>query len=199
MSSRAILRAVLATLAVLPPAVGANELPPRAVARIGDHRFYHGPGVRCAALSPDGSRVASAAAVPIYFHHATDKDREPYDRTIVLWDAATGERLREIRVPRGTVDSLAFSPNGKRIAAVGGSGITLSEVETGRLLWRSEGDKWDGYPQFSTDGKELRVGERDGPLTAWDVATGKQLRRWRPPAGPSEWVKERESIMDVAP
>ncbi|HJZ90727.1 MAG TPA: PQQ-binding-like beta-propeller repeat protein, partial [Gemmataceae bacterium] len=38
-----------------------------------------------------------------------------------------------------------------------------------------------------------------GPLTAWDVATGKRLRRWNPPAGPSEWVKDRESGMDVVP
>lgn len=41
--------------------LAAEPLPPRALARIGDHRFYHGPRITCAVLSPDGSRMASAA------------------------------------------------------------------------------------------------------------------------------------------
>jgi hypothetical protein len=54
-------RVLLLVLCVLSPAPAADELPPRALARLGDYRFYHGPEIACAVLSPDGSRVASAA------------------------------------------------------------------------------------------------------------------------------------------
>lgn len=65
MSNKPILPVVLLTVTMGLPrtgALGANELPPRAVARLGSYRFYHGPGIECAVLSPDGSRVASTAS-----------------------------------------------------------------------------------------------------------------------------------------
>jgi WD40 repeat protein len=201
MSNRPILFAVVSALAAMMPSatLGADELPPRAIARIGDHRFYHGPGITCAVLSPDGRYVASAAAFPSYFRYVTDKDRDPYQRTVVLWESATGERVREFRAPGGPVWHLAFAPDGKRLAAVGRFGVALFDVETGLHL-RTLGDKrpW-GRPQFSADGTELRIAEFRGTLTAWEVSSGKRLRRWDPPVGPSEWVKEREHVHVVVP
>src|ERR1700739_3123199 len=78
-------------------AYGTESLPPRALARIGDHHFYHGPDIQCAVLSPDGRRAASAANYAVY-HHVGDKERDVYNRLIVLWDTNTGERLRELHV-----------------------------------------------------------------------------------------------------
>ncbi|HKB02593.1 MAG TPA: hypothetical protein VKD90_10260, partial [Gemmataceae bacterium] len=201
MSNRPILFAVLPALAAMLPAatLAADELPPRAFARIGDHRFYHGPGVACAVLSPDGRYVASAAAFPVYFRHVTDRDRDAYERAVVLWDAATGERVREFRAPGGPVWHLAFAPDGKRLAAVGRFGVALFEVESGRLLRSLGGDAPWRRPQFSADGTELRVANYQGPLTAWEVSSGKRLRKWDPPTGPSEWVKEREHVHVVVP
>ncbi|HTU22387.1 MAG TPA: hypothetical protein VMG10_30385 [Gemmataceae bacterium] len=103
-------------------ALAAEALPPRALARIGDHRFYHGPRIDCAALSPDGRLAASAAEYPRYSHgiainYISDKERDAYDPVIILWDTATAERLRELRVPHGVVWQLAFSPDGKQLAA----------------------------------------------------------------------------------
>src|SRR5438309_2237196 len=83
--------------------LGADELPPRALARLGDHRFYHGPGITCAVLSPDGSRVASTATAPVYFPEDGDHQFDPALRAIVLWDAATGDRLREWRLPNSRI------------------------------------------------------------------------------------------------
>jgi hypothetical protein len=82
---------------------GADDLPPRAVARLGGHRFYHGPGVTCAVLSPDGQRAASAAEVPVYFRHVVDKQRDAHGRVIILWDTATGERIRDRHARGGEV------------------------------------------------------------------------------------------------
>src|SRR5262249_17005869 len=61
----------------------------------------HGAGV---AFSPDGRRLASGGG-------SNDGDGE-----VVIWDAATGQNLLHIR-ERGLVRSLAFSPDGGRLAA----------------------------------------------------------------------------------
>jgi WD40 repeat protein len=161
----------------------AARLPPRALARIGSHRFYHGPGIVCAVLSPDGLRAASAAN-----YSETDfvKDDE-YDRTIVLWDTTTGERLKEMLVPHGFVSQLAFSADGKQLAASHGIsggefGVVVFDVETGRLFLRLSGFHGGiGCIQFCADDKQLWVSELDGAASAWDIATGKQQRLWEPP------------------
>jgi WD40 repeat protein len=202
--SRAL--ALLLSLSALPPALrAADELPPRALARIGDYRFYHGPGIRCAILSPDGRRIASAADYPSYLRHVTDKQRQDYNRVILLWDAATGERLREVEVPRGPVVALAFSPDGKRLAAscFGPDDkplVLLIDAASGKPLRQLE--EFDGpgpHMQFSADGKRLLVSERDNAVSSWEVETGKRVKRWTAPAGPSEWLKEREVVLAGVP
>src|SRR5262245_51791684 len=89
-----------------------QELPPRAIARLGDYRFHHGSNIEFVAMSPDGRLVASLARKPIYFIHITAKDRDPFDRTIVLWDTVTGQRVRELLAPEMEASSLLFSPDG---------------------------------------------------------------------------------------
>jgi WD40 repeat protein len=181
-----------------PLSLAADELPPRAVARIGDYRFYHGPGIECAVLSPDGSRIASAARYPSYFKYVSGKDFDAYDQVIVLWDAATGKRVRELRVPIGP-QCLAFTPDGKRLAAScrltkDGPGVLLFDVESGKLLERprsfGEGAR---RIYFSKDGKQLYE-----PEAAWDVETGKELRSWKRPEGEA-WVKKGERVTDSIP
>jgi WD40 repeat protein len=172
--------------------LGAESLPPRALARIGDHRFYHGPGIACAVLSPDGRRAASAVHYPV-----TDDERDAYTRAIVLWDAVTGERLRELLVPSAPIECLAFSADGKRLAAaytISGLApfasravVVVFDVETGKVLRQlKEFNQAVHHLQFSADGKQLRVSECDGPVSAWDTASGKQLRLWKPPAKKDE-------------
>jgi WD40 repeat protein len=173
MTNKAMLTLLFLATALPRTGMLAEEpLPPRALVRIGDHRFYHGPGIMCAVLSPDGHRIASTAGDPV----------------IVLWDAATGKRLRELRVPQKNGWCLAFSSNGKRLAAAYGNppnkfGVAVFEVETGKLL-RQLGDfkRVAAYLQFSADDKQLRVSELCGPVSAWDTTNGKQLRLWKPPS-----------------
>src|SRR5262249_4875907 len=42
------------------------------------------------------------------------------DRTVKLWDVATGERLDTLKESQKELYALAFSPDGKRLAAAGG-------------------------------------------------------------------------------
>jgi WD40 repeat protein len=190
--------AVLA-VAALAPVARADGLPPGAVARIGDYRFYHGPEVVAAVLSPDGRRAASAAYREEDLRHLSEKDRAELNRTIVLWDAATGARLRTLKADGAPVRSLAFSPSGRLLAAVTPDCVTLLDTGTGRVIRRLKSE-WVDRVQFTPDGKEMRVTHwPEESVTSWEVVSGKRLRRWTPPGAPSEWVKKLEVVVRAEP
>ena len=77
----------------------------------------HMSEVRSVIFSPDGKKIASGS----------------YDRTVKLWDAATGQELVTLKGHTSEVLSIAFSPDGKRIAS--GSGDRTVK------LWRAATDK----------------------------------------------------------
>jgi WD40 repeat protein len=171
-------------------------LPPRALARLGDYHFYHGPGITCAVLSPDGKRAASASERP---EPSGPNDTEEW--TVLLWDTATGNRVRSMRGLPSKAHGLTFSPDGTVLAVNCGSDILLFEVESSRLLRRLRPFESSPTIRFSPDGKQIHGHrtEHDGVILSWDVITGEHRRRWNPPGGPSEWVKIGECVIDGTP
>jgi WD40 repeat protein len=158
-----------------------DPLPPGAAARLGRLRFRHGEVIRCLAFSPDGKLLASAGE-----NLKIQKDME--DKTICLWDAETGKERARLQGHDGTLWSLAFSPDGKTLAATSTKGIgvdsstqlTLWDVATGKPRRRIRGPHPDvggiRPVAFAPDGKTLAFAGEDGALRLWETGTGKEIR-----------------------
>jgi WD40 repeat protein len=190
--------ALLVTLGMVPASLlHGQELPPRAVARLGDYRFHHGSSIELVALSPDGSRVASLARKARTFRDVPDQERDPLERTIVLWDASSGQRLRELQAPGRSVSSLAFSPDSKRLLVICDnlySGeqfprqqIQLFEIDSGKIVDQfGPFESAVHFQRFSVDGKRLLLGEGDDTVISFDIASRKTIAKWRAPLPKSD-------------
>jgi WD40 repeat protein len=126
----------------------------------------------------------------------------PDEQDVDLWDVAAKKVVRTLGEHRGVVRALAFSPDGKRLAALAhrltpqrrhASELRLWEVRTGRLLWTA--DLGECYPRglaFSGgDGGWLLAAARrgvDGPglLRLFDADRGEQRAAYTFP--PTETV-----------
>jgi WD40 repeat protein len=122
----------------------------------------HNGWVESVAISPDSKVLASGSD----------------DKTIKLWDIATGAQLRSLEGHTSAVFSVAFSPDGKTLASSSDDKtIRLWNVATGAQLRALEGHTHDVRSvAFSPDGKTLASGSDDKTIKLWDVATGMQLR-----------------------
>jgi RNA polymerase sigma factor (sigma-70 family) len=110
-----------------------------------------------------------------------------------LWELATGKGVRSLPAPgKEPATCLAFSPDGKSLAAGFGMGLTprapaevrLWELATGKETARLKGLGWQvAGLRFAPEGKTLRSLGLDGMVRDWDPATGRELRqtrmRWR--------------------
>jgi WD40 repeat protein len=129
------------------------------------------PGGSPLAFSPDGKLLVAGS----------DGGVSPMDqRTLRLWDVATGKLLRTLEYPHLPM-SVAFSPDGKTLAVgTWGATIHLWDAGTG-----AEVLKLDKFPQhwgeivalaFSPDGRTLAAGCYDRNIHLLEAATGKELR-----------------------
>ena len=110
-----------------------------------------------------------------------------YDKTVRVWDMATGDTLRVIRPPagpgpEGTLYALAVAPDGKTIAVGGltanakehGYRIYLIDIPTGRILKTLDGHT-DSISclSFGPAGRRLASGSLDKTVRVYDVPGGK--------------------------
>src|SRR5262249_43938195 len=84
-------------------------------------------GVWAAALSPDGATLATAHA-----DHRTG--RSGFDHVVRLWSVAQRRCFRELRGHTQRAEAVAFSPEGRVVAAAGGASLGVWEATDGRLL-----------------------------------------------------------------
>jgi WD40 repeat protein len=132
----------------------------------------HTSSVNSVVFSPDGRLLASGSG----------------DKTIKLWEVASGSLVRSLTGHTDWVFSVVFSPDGRLLAS--GSGdktIKLWEVASGSLVRSLTGHTdWVRSVAFSPDGRLLAsgsCGKRDsygiciqGEIKLWEVASGRLVR-----------------------
>lgn len=114
------------------------------------------------AFSPDGTRLAAAAA----------------DRSVRLFDVATRQQQKLIEDHADWVMDVAWSPDGKKIA-------TASRDKTSKVFDSTTGESqstFNGHAQpvfgvgFLPDGNSVATSGRDNRIRVWAVGDAKQAR-----------------------
>jgi WD40 repeat protein len=104
---------------------------------------------------------------------------------ITIRDAATGRELLAASGHGSGVDTLAYGPDGTRIASAGDlAWVHVWDAATGRELRTFAGgsDRAVEAAAFGRDGTRL-IGVTGNEILVWDVATGKMLSSHRNPKG----------------
>lgn len=154
-----------------------DPLPPGAVARLGTVRDNIGFISSDIVLSPDGKSVIATSgffAIPLR-----------------LWDVATCHIVREFpeldsrNSGAVSVASVAFSPDGRTLAAATNVEVTLRDIETGQWVRKAriqvpEDSDMNSIHSiaFTSDGKTFATGGDDG-VRLWNAATGVLRRHFK--------------------
>jgi len=166
---------------------------------MGPLKGHSGP-VRSVAFSPDGHRIVSGSedntirvwdaetgkvlvgplkglGYSVSSIASSDGHRivaSPHDDTVQLWNAETGGVVAgPLNLHRGSVWSVAFSPDGHRIVS-GAETIQVWDAETGEVVVGpfTGHDASIRSVAFSSDGRCIVSGSEDKTIRVWDPETG---------------------------
>jgi hypothetical protein len=94
------------------------------------------------------------------------------DRTVRLWDLATGQNIQTFTGHSGTPLGLAFSFDGKRLASSSADQtVKVWDVATGSELHSLDGHVfWVRDVSISPDGRDLATAGNDGTVQVWQAS-----------------------------
>jgi WD40 repeat protein len=122
----------------------------------------HSAAVVCVAYSPDGARLATGS----------------WDHTARVWDARSGQLLREFKGHKGGVYAVRFSTEGASLATASADGTArVWDVRTGKQLSEVNMDGVGAVTAmaYTPDGTRLATGTSEGKAWVWDARTGKRF------------------------
>jgi RNA polymerase sigma factor (sigma-70 family) len=126
------------------------------------------------------------------------------DKTIRFWEVATGRQVRQFTGTKKAIAQLVFSPDGRLLAGIGlkedyrggslfpsglawsaDNSVSVWDVASGKQVqWLTvprvelQGLSGITFAGFTPDSKSLVTGGPDHFARTWDLATGKELRRY---------------------
>lgn len=135
----------------------------------------HTGSVRAVAYAPNGAAIAAGGA----------------DKTVTVWNANTGKRVRSLTGHTGRINTIVFSPDGKLIAS-GSSDRTVRiwNAKTGKALRTLTGHRGSVTSvAFAPNSKIVAsAGQRRG-LRVWNATTGALVK---------ELTGHRSAVLAVA-
>jgi hypothetical protein len=123
------------------------------------------------AFSPNGKLLASASRV-------LDVQKQEWVGEVKVWEAQTGKEIPSGNDYTGGVGSVAFSPDGTRLASAGfpENRVKVWDVRTGQELLALKGHTFPVLSVcFSPDGKRIASAGKDRTVRLWDAQTGREL------------------------
>jgi uncharacterized cupin superfamily protein len=125
-------------------------------------------GISCLAATPDGRAVAVGVS---------DLGKGTHNK-VVFFDAATGDRLFALPIQKKAVMALAFSPDGRYLAAGFNGLVQVWDVRSRELVRTIAGfERVTVRLVFSADGRRLAGGTQDGQVWVWSARTGNPVQQ----------------------
>jgi WD40 repeat protein/class 3 adenylate cyclase len=128
----------------------------------------------------DTSTVWSAAFSPDGRYVLTGNN----DNVAKLWDAQSGQEIREFTGHTKLIEDVHFSPDGREVLAgsfMDGT-IILWDTATGKEIYRISTDPQVRWAAYSHNGKNIFTVSEDNKIRQWDATSGKEIRIFMTPS-----------------